>query len=232
MQSLEMSLLLQLCLIVRGHACAAWKVRAWGRRCLVCLSAKWRRRVSVTLQRFTAGTFINEVLKRPCIERAFISVFHLSVSCNQSRVPSVGERLRSSDGAALGGKIFICWLLLPYEMHGNSFWFTAGSCLLPLIGSNPDVVLRREQFRFNYNKFWLDVVGQFKVGCKIANSVLSKTEEFMALKDLWYELRELREESLHSHFPVPRLILLFLPVCTLLANLSTKTRWTQHQSSG
>lgn len=37
---------------------------------------------------------------------------------------------------------FICWLLLPYEMHRNGFWFTAGSCLLPLIGSNHDVVLR------------------------------------------------------------------------------------------
>lgn len=83
---------------------APWKVNARGRRCLVCLSTKRRRRVSVTLQRFTAGTFIDEVLKSPRIESAFISVFHLSVSCNQSRVPSVDERLRSSAGAALGGK--------------------------------------------------------------------------------------------------------------------------------
>lgn len=44
---------------------------------------------------------------------------------------------------------FICWLLLPYEMHGNGFWFTAGSCLLPLIGSKHEVVLQWDQCRFN-----------------------------------------------------------------------------------
>lgn len=132
---LRAALLLWLCLCVRGHACAAWKVSARGRRCLVCLSTKRRRRVSVTLQRFTAGTFIDEVLKSPGTESAFISVFHLSVSCNQSRVASVGERLRPSDGAAWGKKEIPATLCVWYFVLDS---FVDWCCHMRFMGTASD----------------------------------------------------------------------------------------------
>lgn len=156
------ALLLRLCLCVRGHACAAWKVSARGRRCLVCLSTKRRRRVSVTLQRFTAGDLYWWGVKKPwyrkCIhQRVSSSCLLQSKPCGFSRREAASKR-RSCLGKERNPRYavcvilcfgFICWLVLPYEIHGNGFWFSGGSCLIPLIGSSHDGVLRRAQFRCN-----------------------------------------------------------------------------------
>lgn len=54
----------------------------------------------------------------------------------------------------------------------------------------------------------------------IANSVFSKTEKFMAFKDLWFGLRKLLEECVYSQkFPVKK-----YQFVALSANLSTKNK--------
>lgn len=142
--------------------CAAWKVSARGRRCLVCLSTERRRRVSVTLRRFTAGTFYWWGVKKPryrkCIHQRVSSFCLLqSKPSGFSRREAASER-RSCLGKERNPRYAVCvilcfgfiwWLVLPYEIHGNGFWFSGGSCLIPLIGSSHDGVLWRAQFRWN-----------------------------------------------------------------------------------
>lgn len=204
LQWLKTSLLRPRCLSVRGHACTAWKVSAWGRRCLVCLSTKRRRRVSVTLQRFTGRAFIDEVLKSPRIESAFISVFHLSVSCNQSRVPSVGERLRSSGGAAWEGVCVCVWyFVLDSFVNQCCHMRCMGRGLIhcELLFTPSDWLKSGCRFSAVRVKASLGVTGinfdLMPVYGGTDDSVLSRTEEFMAFKDLRVGRRELLQKYIY-----------------------------------